>query len=59
MFGHKQCSQYFCVAGFVSVFSGLYTTDNVLDEIYHNPLVCKFEVRTWGGGGQKVVRDNF
>ena len=33
------------MAGFVSVFSGLYTTDTVLYDIYNNPLECTFEVR--------------
>ena len=30
--------------GFVSVFSGMYTTDTVLDSIYENPQECHFEV---------------
>ncbi|XP_023331498.1 octopamine receptor beta-3R [Eurytemora carolleeae] len=30
--------------GFVSVFSGMYTTDTVLDNIYENPQECHFEV---------------
>ena len=32
------------VVGFVSVFSGIYTTDSVLDSAYNNPEICTFKV---------------
>ena len=30
--------------GFVSVFSGIYTTEVAIDTFVENPIVCEFEV---------------